>query len=46
MAIVIAGAHLDGKCSGAAEYWLPAVCYEDGKVEDALLLLSKAGPPG
>lgn len=46
MAVVIAAAHLDGECAGTAEYWLSAVCYEDGQVEDALLLLPEAGPPG
>lgn len=46
MAVVIAAAHLNGKRPGAAEDWLAAVCYEDGQIEDALLLLSEAGPPG
>lgn len=46
VAIIIAAAHLDGECAGTAEYWLSAVSYEDGQVEDTLLLLPEAGPPG
>lgn len=46
MAFIVAAAHLDGECAGTAEYWLSAVCYEDGQVEDALFLLPEAGPPG
>lgn len=41
MAVVIAAAHLNGKRPRAAEDWLAAVCYEDGQIEDALLLLSE-----
>lgn len=46
MSIVTAAAHLYGKCARAAEDWLATVRYEDGQVEDTLLLLPEAGPPG
>lgn len=46
MATVIAAAHLDSQCARAAEHRLPVVRYQDGQVEDALLLLPEARPPG
>lgn len=46
MAVVVAGAHLDGERARAAQHRLPAVRYQDGQVEDALLLLPEARPPG
>lgn len=46
MAVVAAGAHLDGQRARAAQRRLPTVRYQDGQVEDALLLLPEARPPG
>lgn len=46
MAVVVTAAHLDGQRACAAQHRLPAVCYQDRQVEDALLLLPEAGPPG
>lgn len=46
MAAVVTAAHLDGQRACAAQHRLPAVRYQDGQVEDALLLLPEARPPG
>lgn len=46
MATVIAAAHLDSQRARAAEHRLPVVRDQDGQVEDALLLLPEARPPG
>ena len=46
VALVVTAAHLDGQCARAAEHRLPAVRDQDGQVEDTLLLLPEAGPPG
>lgn len=45
MAAVVAAAHLDGQRARAAQHRLPVVRYQDGQVEDALLLLPEARPP-
>ena len=46
VALVVAAAHLDGQRACAAEHRPPAVRDEDGQVEDTLVLLPEAGPPG
>lgn len=45
MAAIVTAAHLDGERARAAQRRLPAVRYQDGQVEDTLLLLPEAGPP-
>ena len=46
VAAVVTAAHLDSQRARAAQHWLPVVRYQDGQVEDALLLLPEARPPG
>lgn len=46
VALVVTAAHLDGQRARAAEHRLPAVRDQDGQVEDTLVLLPEAGPPG
>lgn len=45
VAAVVTAAHLDRQRARAAQRRLPVVGYQDGQVEDTLLLLPEARPP-